>query len=155
MSPRNNKMTNTPIRILHAGNGFILLASQSPPSLKQFSVAAKAIPGTYAQTLVERFFTYLCDRAIDVRQEYDIYYKPEYSSILAYMFHKYVFPPAIVDALKPLVEHEYYIGLVRHDRGGDFQMENFIKYCETGCKVLSSAIGIQWDQTPWEDNSED
>ncbi len=121
-----------------------IVVAPSPPTMDSFRAKAGVVPGTYACDLVDRFNEYICGSAVDLRQEYEGYYRAEYTTIAGFLYHKHALSAREVRALEPFIESGLYLGLVRHTRARDYQMSSFIQYCETGFAAMMEAMGLQW-----------
>lgn len=137
--------------LIHNTAAGLIVTAPSPPTRDSFRAKAKVVPGTYACALVDRFHEFLCGRAIDLGREYEEYYRPEYPTMMHFLYQKYALSPTQVDALKPSVEKGAYLGLSQRSWGRDWQMQAFLEHCETGIEAMMAAVGADWEGKPDED----
>ncbi len=137
--------------LIHNTAAGMIVTAPSPPTRDGFRAKAKVLPGTYACTLVDRFYEFLCGRALDVRREYEEYYRPEYPTMMHFLYHKYGLLADQVEALQPFIEKDTYLGLVHRSWGHDWQMQSFLEHCETGIAAMMSAVGVEWAENRDED----
>lgn len=130
--------------VIYKTNFGMVTVAPTRPSKQALRRMAGVAPGTYAAELIDRFHDFFVGRAVDLREEYEKYYVPEYLTISDFLYHKYAMTPRHVKAIEPLITQGKFVGLVRETWGRDWQMGSLLEYCETGLVVLMKAVNASW-----------
>jgi hypothetical protein len=129
--------------ILHRTSIGVVVSYTRRPSLRDCLQAAGAIPDTYAADVVGRAYEWYVLDTIDLKREYERYYKPEYRTVHAFLYRKYGCSKADIGALKDDLDSKRYVGLavgsVRY--GGDVM--GFISY-EGNDELTARLLGAAW-----------
>jgi hypothetical protein len=130
--------------VLHKTNVGIVVTALRRLGKEEFRQMAAVASGSYAAELVDRFHEFLLARSIDLRQEYEEYYMPEYATIAQFLYHKYAMAPKHIRALMPSIERGSFLGLVRKTWGRDWQMQGLIEDSTTGLTTMMKAVNASW-----------
>jgi hypothetical protein len=118
----------------------MVTAAPTRPNKQALRRMAGVAPGTYAAELVDRFHDFFVGRAVDLREEYEKYYVPEYVTISHFLYHKYAMTHKHVKAIEPLIAQGNFVGMVRETWGRDWQMESLLDQCETVLTILMKSV---------------
>jgi hypothetical protein len=126
--------------VIYKTNFGMVTTAPTRPSKQALRRMAGVTLGTYAAELVDRFHHFFVGRAVDLREEYEKYYVPEYVTIPHFLYHKYAMTYKHVKAIEPLIAKGYFVGLVRETWGRDWQMESLLDQCETALTILMKSV---------------
>ena len=83
-----------PLRKSDMDYKYILIANKEfkfEVYLNKFIELSKVEQGQYGETLMERFFKAIAYNLIDLKREYNRYYKKEYETLQLFLYNKYLF----------------------------------------------------------------
>ena len=104
---------------------------------KQAFLEKSQVTGGYAQQLMERIFDCLMTGLVNLREEYQTYYSPEYSDIESFLFWKYSISEEILERIQHNIGSNDLVGYGALYSGGDYTLGQLITSDEM-LKVLNS-----------------
>jgi hypothetical protein len=130
------------IYIYSTNIGKVIYSEHRPcivPILKHSNVRC----GSYAFVLIERIFHYIFGNAVDLKNEYQEYYKTEYNNINTFLYEKYCLNSFWIRKLSSKFDNQGFVGLVQFAWGRDWQIEHLIEDNEMS-DVVSKIMNIKW-----------
>jgi len=130
--------------VIYRTNSGMVVTAPTLPDKEVLQSIARVVAESYAAELIDRFWAYFVGRSVDLREEYEKYYAPEYATIPQFLYQKYAIAPRYIKTLEPLIARGDFVGLVKKTWGRDWQMESLLDYCETGLATLMKAVNASF-----------
>lgn len=130
----------------------IIIASERHPDLKDILKAASVTQESYAEEFIERIYEFFIGTAIDLKAEYQEYYRAEYTDILSFLYHKYAMNENDLSKLSVSAKSYGCLLLIKNMRWGrDYQIDSLFENSEEGHDIIMQVLNA----TLIGDNDED
>jgi hypothetical protein len=122
----------------------VVISSLKRPTLKACLSKAKVRAGSYAAEIVERLYGLYVEDAVDLKAEFKKYYQPEYTTIEWFLYRKWGCGVEFVEALRPDLNSDRFVGLVQRAFGRDWGAGSLGENEDEGNRVLSDILSAEW-----------
>lgn len=139
----HTRRRNLPVTLLRTDIG-VVISSLKRPTLGACLSKAKVHAGSYAAEIVERLYGIYVEDSIDLKAEFKKYYQPEYQTIEQYLYQKYGCGAEYVEALRPDLNSDRFVGLLQKQFGRDWGAGSLGENDDKENRVLSDILGAQW-----------
>jgi hypothetical protein len=131
--------------LLRRASAGVVVSYGRRPSFRACLKKAGATADTYAAEIVLGAYEWYVVNVVDLKREYKLYYKPEYPTIYAFLYHKFGFNKADIRALKTDLDSDRYVGLatasVRYGGG----LTGYISY-DGKDDLAARLLGASWEE---------
>ncbi|MBV6459409.1 MAG: hypothetical protein HONBIEJF_02557 [Fimbriimonadaceae bacterium] len=94
----------------HYVDGYVLLLN-SIPHFDTFLESAGVEGSGYAATITDRIYRQLFELSIDLKGEFEMYYKPEYDSFNEYLYRNFELPDEFIQQADDVYDQYEYLRL--------------------------------------------
>ena len=137
--------------VLYQTNIGILATAIRMPTQAEWHKTSGASSGSYAAELVERLYNFLIGRSVDLLNEYDQYYRPEYATANEFLSRKYCISPKCLKVLQPIINKNGFIGFVKKYYDNDYQLVWLRDGYEMIFEELMRTVNASWGDSCDED----
>ncbi len=119
----------------------IIIASERHPDLKDILKAASVTQESYAEEFIERIYEFFIGTAIDLKAEYQEYYRAEYTDIQSFLYHKYAMDEEDLLRLSAVPQPYACLLLIKDRRWGrDYQIDSLFEHSEKGLDMIMKTL---------------
>jgi hypothetical protein len=122
----------------------IIVSYGRRPSLTDCMRHSGATAGTYAAEIVRRAYEWYVEDAVDLKREYERYYRPEYRNVAAFLYVKYGFSRADIEALMSDLDSDRHVALAIHSARPFGGVSGFISYAGND-EPAARLLGARWE----------
>jgi hypothetical protein len=143
--PSRSRKRPTAIKLRHTEAGIVMLCRREP-TLEGCMARAKVRPGSYAAEIVHRIYESYVEDSIDLKEEFDKYYSPEYGNVYRFLYEHYGCDAGGIRALSQESASDYIIRLVRKSFsfGRDWNTGTIVENVEEGDRALFRILDAEW-----------
>ena len=140
---RVSSQRRAPITLRGTDIGVIISWSKRP-TLEACLARAKVRPRSCAAEIVQRLYDSCVNDALDLKAQFGRYYRPEYTTIERFLYHKCGCGGEYVTALKTDLNSDRFVGLVQEHFGRDWSVGALVENIDEGDRALFKILGAEW-----------